>query len=145
MAERRRCMALQAEQVHVAVLQHVRICATVRDMARRAAFDLHGSMREDKRTLLIGVAFEAGIVAGIGGSDLTHQMIGFPRPCGAMLVMTISAFHQPLVHAVTERHIELGSLLQMASVAKLWLLLDQQVFIGGRVVWRMAADTTDVV
>jgi hypothetical protein len=51
-------MALQAEQVDVAVLQHVSICPTVRDMAGRAPFQLHGTVWEHERPLLILVALE---------------------------------------------------------------------------------------
>ena len=48
----------------VAVLQHVRICPAVRDMARRATFRLHDGMFEYKGSLLIGVALETDEVAG---------------------------------------------------------------------------------
>jgi len=51
-------VALQAEQVDVAVLQHVSICPTVRDMAGRASFQLHGTVWEHEGPLLVLMALE---------------------------------------------------------------------------------------
>jgi hypothetical protein len=57
-------VAGQAEQAHIAVLQHVRIGPAVRDVARRATFRLHYGMLKYKWSLFIGVAFETDEVAG---------------------------------------------------------------------------------
>jgi len=51
-------VALQAEQVDLTVLQHVNICPTVRDMAGRASFQLHGTVWEHEGPLLVLVALE---------------------------------------------------------------------------------------
>jgi len=51
-------VALQAEQVDVAVLQHVGVGPTVRDMARRASFQLHRTVWEHEGPLLVLVAVE---------------------------------------------------------------------------------------
>jgi hypothetical protein len=66
-------VAGQAEQAHVAVLQHVRIGAAVRDVARRATFCLHDGMLKYEGALLIGVAFETDEISGRCGSDLPGQ------------------------------------------------------------------------
>ena len=58
-------VALQAEQVDVAVLQHVSICPTVRDMAGRASFQLHGTVWEHEGSLLVLVALETDGIPGI--------------------------------------------------------------------------------
>ena len=58
-------MALQALQVDVAVLQHVGICPSVRDMAGRASFNPHGSVFEHERPLLVLVALETGETPGV--------------------------------------------------------------------------------
>ena len=52
-------VALQAQQIDVAELQHVGIRSAVRQVARLATIDLDRRMLEDKRALLINVAFEA--------------------------------------------------------------------------------------
>ena len=58
-------MALQALQVDVAVLQHVRICPSMRNMAGRASRHSHGSMLEHEGPLLVSVALETHDIAGI--------------------------------------------------------------------------------
>ena len=55
-------MALQAEQINVAYSQHVRIGASMGNVARRAAFDFYRLMLEYKRALLVGMAAEANCV-----------------------------------------------------------------------------------
>src|SRR5690348_6251162 len=51
------CMALQAQQIHVAHLQQVGIRRSVGNVARYAAFHLDRLVLKHKRSLLIGVAF----------------------------------------------------------------------------------------
>lgn len=140
-----RRVALQAQEIHVAVLQHVRIGAPMRNVAGGTTLDFDGGVRENERPLLIGVAFEAAIVAGVAGADLTDEMIGLPVSRRSVLVMAISAFNQSLVHTMTKRHIELGALLQVASVTKLRLVLNEKLFAGGGVMRRMAIDAAYVV
>ena len=70
-----RGVALQALQVDVAVLQHVYIRPSVRDVARRASFNLHGSVFEYEWTLLIFVAFETGEIAGVRSSYLPRHPV----------------------------------------------------------------------
>jgi len=64
-AEVGRGMALQALQVDVAVLQHMRICPSVRDMAGRASFNPHGSVFECEWSLLVLVALETDETPGV--------------------------------------------------------------------------------
>ena len=110
-------MALQAEQVDVAHSQHVGIGASVRYVAGGAAFDLHGLVLEDERTLLIGMAGEADGILGRGGAYL----LGADR---AVNIVAVRALNQTLIHAMVEGHLELGLLLQVAGVTKLRLRLD---------------------
>jgi len=63
-------VAGQAEQAHVAVLQHVRIGAAMRDVARRATFRLHHGMLKYEGSLFIGVALKADEISGRCSSDL---------------------------------------------------------------------------
>ena len=112
-------MALQAEQVDVAQFQHVGIWSTVRQMAGLTSIDLHRLVFENKRPLLVRVALEAN---GVLGGRSSH-LVGLYRP---VHVVAIAALDQAFIHAMMERHIELGFLLEMASVAKFRLRLDQQ-------------------
>ncbi len=87
-------------------------------VARLASIDLHGRMLVDKRALLVGVALETDLILRGGSPDLlrAHCAVG---------IMAIRALDQPFVHAMMKRHVELGFLLEMASVAKLGLSLNQ--------------------
>ncbi len=131
-------MALQAKQVDVAELQHVGIRSTVRQMARLASFDLHGSVLVDKWPLLVRVAFKADRILGGRSSDLF-------RSHRAVHVVAIATLDQPFIHPMVKRHVELSFLLEMAGVAKLRLGLNQQKLRLFCVVRRMAGDATDVI
>ncbi len=97
-------VALQAEQIDVAYAQHVRIGASVRNVAGRASLDFYGLMFEHERPLLVGVAGEAdGILCRRG----THLL----WPDRAVRIMAIGALDQALVYAMMKWHFELGLLL----------------------------------
>lgn len=52
-------MALQAQEIDVAYSQHVRIGASMGNVAGRATFDFDWLMLEHERPLLVGMASEA--------------------------------------------------------------------------------------
>jgi len=58
-AKARLCVALQAHQINVAQLQHVRIRSAVDTVTGLATVHLDGRVLVYKRSLLVGVAFEA--------------------------------------------------------------------------------------
>lgn len=62
-----------------------------------------------------------------------------------MLVVAVGALDQALQHAMAERHIELGLLLQVAGKTKVGLRLDQQLFLRCRVVRRVAVGAAYIV
>ena len=138
-------VALQAEQVDVAVLQHVRIRSSVWDMAGRATLQSHRGVFVHEWSLLILVAFEASDVARIRILNLMHHVVGFPILVGSVLVVAVAALNQALIHAMVKRHIELGFLLQVAGVAKFRLGLHQQVFRRRRMVRRMAVRAANLI
>src|SRR5579859_8286064 len=88
-------VAFQAYQVHLRSLQESRIGRSMRHVARRASFYLHGLMLVHKWARFVGVALEA------------HQVL---RPCRPqlpcleppMLVMAVRALHQSFVHSMME-------------------------------------------
>lgn len=131
-------MALQAEQVHVAQLQHVRIRSAVDHVAGLASIRLYGLVFEDERPLRIGVALEADDVLGWGRTHL----LGFH---GAVHVVAIATLDEAFVHAMTKGHVELSFLLQVAGVAELGFGFYEQELRFFRVVRRMAGEATDFV
>ena len=112
-------VALQTQQALLAANQEHAIDASVRCVARRAAFHLHGRVFEDKRTPLLGVTLRARLPSAL------------PQRCaigGSMRVVAIGAFHQAFRHAVMGRQRELRLDVAVASEAELRLgLLEQNV------------------
>jgi len=137
-AEAGRRVALQAQQVDVAQFQHVGIWSTVSQMARLASIGLYRLMLENKWPLLVRVTLEADRILRRGSPHL----FGGHR---AMHVVAIAALHQPFIHPMMERHVELGLLLEMARVAKLRLGLYEQKLRLFCVVRRMTRNATDVI
>jgi hypothetical protein len=131
-------VALQAKQIDVAQLQHVRIWSAVSQMARLASIHLHGRVFEHKRSLLVRVALEANSV-------LRGRSPHLVRLHRAVHVVAIAALDQALVHSMMERHVELGFLLEMAPIAKLGLGFYEQKIRIFAVMRRMAGDATDVI
>lgn len=95
-------------------------------------------MLVDKRTLLVGVTFEADRIL----RGRSSYLLGTDR---TVYVVAIAALNQSFVHSVMKWHFELGFLLKVAPVAELGLSLYQQELRLGRVVRRMAGNTTDVI
>jgi hypothetical protein len=62
-----------------------------------------------------------------------------------MGIMAIRALNQSLVHAVMERHFELGLLLQMAGIAKLRLRFNEQKLLRLRMVNRVAGCAAHII
>lgn len=119
-------VALQAQQVYGRELQHMGIGSAVRNVARLAAFRLHRVMLEHIRSLLVRMACEAD---GILRCGCTHLL----RLHRSVDIVAIAALDQAFVHAMVERHVELGLLLQVAAKAKFRLALYQQEFFRSRV------------
>jgi hypothetical protein len=137
-AETRLCVALQAEQIYVAHLQHVRIRATMSAVAGLASLDLYRLVLEHIRPLLVGMALEADKILGGRGAHLLR----FHR---SVDVMTVATLNQTFIHAMVERHIELRLLSEMARIAKLGLRLCEQKIRIAAVMWRVAGDATDAI
>lgn len=107
-------VALQAEQIDVAHLQHVCVRTAVNHVARLAPVGFHWNVLVHKGALLVDVALKADHILRSSRSDLL-------RLGGPVRVVAIRALNQVLVHAVVKRHGELGLLGQVARVAKLRL------------------------
>lgn len=131
-------VTLQAEEVHIAEPQEVRVRGAVRRMARLASFRLHRIVLEDKGALLVHMALETHRV-------LRGRRAQLFRPEGPVGIMTIAAADQPFIHSMVERHIELRLRLQVAVVAEPGLPAQQQGAFCLRVMRRVAIETPDVV
>lgn len=131
-------VALQAQQVHIAQLQHVRIWSAMHQVAGLASINLYRLVFEHKRALLVCVAREADRILRGGRPHL----LGLHR---AMHVVAVAALDQTFIYAMVKRHVELGFLLEMAPEAKLGLWLHQQELRFLRVMRRVAGDATDIV
>ena len=118
---------MQAKQIDVTQLEHVRIRSAVGQMAGLAPIDFDRLMLEDEGALLVNVALEADCVLRGGCAHL----LGLHS---AVHVVAIAALDEAFVHPVVERHIELSLLLKMASVAELRLRFLQKEFARLRVV-----------
>ena len=86
----------------------------MRQMAGLTSVDLHRLVFENKRSLLVRVAFEADRIL----RGRSPHLVGLYR---SVHVVAIAALDQSFVHAMVERHVELRFLLEMAPIAKLGL------------------------
>lgn len=111
-------MALQAQQIHVAYLEHVGIRTTVRCVAGRATLNFHGFVLEDEWSLLVGMATKANCILRGGPPHLLG-------PNRAVRIVAITALHQSLVDAMVKWHLELSLLLRVARITKLRLRFGQ--------------------
>lgn len=137
-AETRLRVALQAEQIYVAHLQHVRVWPTVGNVAGLAPLDFYRLVLEHIGPLLVGMALVADKILGGRGTHL----LWFHR---SVDVMTVATLNQTFIHAMVERHIELRLLSEMARIAKLGLRLCEQKIRIAAVMWRVAGDATDAI
>ena len=99
-------MALEAEQAFLPARQKHSIHASVRRVARRAAFHLYGRVLEYERSALLGVALGAGLPSALP----QRRAIG-----RSMRVVAIRTFHQAFRHAVMGRQGELSLNVAVAS------------------------------
>jgi hypothetical protein len=102
-------------------------------------------MFENERPLLIGMALEADHIARGRSTNLADLVPRFPISTRTMLIVAIRALNQPLIYAMTKRHIELGFLLCVTRIAKLRLSLHEQLFRCSRVMWGVAADAAHII
>ena len=103
-------MATHAEQIHLILVEHARVCGTMRGMAGDTAFDF-GFVLINEWTLLIGVAFVTNFVLANCGT----QLMLFKA---SMRVVTIVALQQSFIYPVMERPGKLCPDIQVTSVTK---------------------------
>lgn len=110
----------------------------MRRVAGLATFGLYDLMFEDKGARFVRMALEANSVLCRGGPQLSAEK-------SAMRIVAIATLHQPFIHAVMERPVELLADFQMATVAKLRSLLFHQMNSFFRMVRRMAIYAAHIV
>jgi len=128
-------MALQAEGIDIIACQQARVGRPMRKVARGASLRLERRMLVYKWAGGLGVAFGADSVLICAGLE---ELV-FKCPVG---VMTIAAFHEPLIDLVMEGLSEGRLGIGMAAVAELRLGRFEQICIGFCVVAAVASDAT---
>jgi len=108
-------MALQTKRVHARPVDQSRIWPAVREVAGRAAFRLHYEVLIHKWSCSLAVALCANRIH----LRRRSQVLAVECP---MRVVAIRALHQPFLHLVVERHVELRLRLRMTLEAELRLL-----------------------
>lgn len=88
-------VARQAELIYRAIPQQSRICRTVRRMASRAAFGLHGRVLERERPLFVDVALDTSRISARRQPRLLQLK-------SAMRVVTVAATHAAFQNLVME-------------------------------------------
>ena len=110
----------------------------MRGVATGTAFGFYRDVFIDEGTLLIGVALIANEIAA-------RQAANLPHDSGAMRIVAVAASDQSFVNAVMIRLGEVCFGGNMAAVAQLGLLLDEQELFFLGVMGRMAVETSDIV
>lgn len=131
-------MTLQTHQVYLAAFQQTRVARPVGCVAGKAAFGLDRSVFKGKRTRFVGMAIEADLVFGSGGSQL-------PGKKPSVLVVTIAAQNQPLIHTMMKWFGEVRFDLKVTAVAQGRLRRPQQLPVDFWRMYRVAVHTANVV
>jgi len=90
---RRKCMALQAQQVDLAHPQETRVRGAMGRMATGAAFRFHRHMFVHKRAARIGVALDASRITAGQSLDLAERR-------RAVNIVAVAAMNQSFVYAM---------------------------------------------
>ena len=105
-------MALETQLINLVPVQQLGIRGAVRLVTRDAPFHAHGSMFEDERAALVGVALHTGNLISVGEADLA-------RIEAAMRLVTIHTMDRAFLIFMAERLVEGGQIFAMAGQAKL--------------------------
>ena len=106
-----KCVALQAQQIHLAHAQETWISRPVGRVTTAAPFSLHRYMLINERALLVGVALDANRISAGHGPHLAEGS-------GAVDVMAVAALDQAFVYSMVIRLREVGLRGYMTSVAE---------------------------
>ena len=131
-------MTLQAQEIDLAHAKKTWIVRSVWRVATGASFGLHGYVFVYKRSLFLGVAFQANLIPTGKSSDLSQGG-------RAVNIVAVAAMDKAFIHAVV---ISLGEICLgggMTSIAEIGLRPGQQVLRLLRIVRRMAINASYVV
>jgi hypothetical protein len=133
-----KCVALQAQQVHLAHAQIARVGRTVGRVTTTAALSLHRYMFENERPLLVGVALHTDRVPTRHGPHLSERG-------RTMYVVAVAALDETFVYAMMIWLREIGFGGNMTSIAELGLCLNEEVLRLLGVVRRVAVQAANIV
>jgi len=131
-------MALQAQEIDLTDTQETRIVRPVWSVATGASFGLYGYVFIYKRSLLVGVTFQANVISTGKSPDLSQG------GC-AVNVVAVAAVDEAFIHAVVVGLGEICFGRSVTSIAEIGLGSGQQVFRFLRIVGRMAIDAAHVI
>lgn len=134
---RRKSVALQTKSVHPRTFEHAGVDRAMRRVAGRTAFSLDRRVFKDERSGLRLVAAAANLLL----RDCSPQ---FPVEETPVLIVTIGAAQQFLFHSMMERPAKLAPRFGMTCLAQLGLGRPQQELLFDFVMYRMAAQATDL-
>lgn len=107
-------------------------------MACYAAFGLDRRVLKSKRAGFIGVTVKAKLVLRSGRAQLSSEE-------SAVRIVAAAAGYKPFIHLVVKRLGEIRPNIEMAGVAKLWLLRFQELGLYFRAVNGMAVNAADII
>ena len=113
-------MALQTQQALLAADQEHAIDASVRRVARRAAFHFYGRVLEDKGSTLLGVTLGAGFPAALAERGPVRSAVG---------IVAVSTIHRAFRNTMVRGQSELRLNVAVTSVAQFRLRLDELAIV----------------
>ena len=131
-------MTLQAQKVDLTHSQETWIVRSVGRVATGASFGLYGYVFIYKRSLLLGVAFQANLIPTGKSPDLSQG-------ARAVNIVAIAAMDEAFIHPVVIGLGEICFSRGMTSIAEIGLCPGQQVLRALRKMWRMAIDAAYVI
>lgn len=139
-------MAFETNSKDGGARQHLWIGGAVRHVAGLASVDANRGVLVDKRSALVGMAFEARLLVTFLLIDQVSSRAHPPRRGeSAVRIMAIGTLNGTLIHAMLERHGELRLHGSVAGIAELTLLLlREEKFRGFRIMDGMAVGANDV-
>ncbi len=115
-------VTLQTHRENHRTSKQARVRGTVRRVAHLTTLNSNGPVLKHERSALVGMAFQARLLAG---NCLRYKMRTSShaprRKIGAMRVVAVRTIHNAFIHAVAVRQFKIAAHVVMASVTKLTL------------------------
>jgi hypothetical protein len=134
----RKCVTLQAQQIHLAHAQETWISRPVGRVTTAAPFSLHRYMLINERALLVGVALDTNRISARHGPDLAESG-------SAVDVMAVAALDQAFVYSMVIRLREIGLRGCVTSVAEAGLCSNEEMLRFFGMMRRVAVQAPNII